>query len=841
MNPQYRTVICILDHPYSNTTQGLVEVLYEKVGDFYYPINEKEFFCNTNSVFITKGYEDIEEKYGNQVFEIKAFPSKNELKDGDSRYVSTIESASALTSNFACAEIVQTIPPSSSEPKISIDKLPLTSSIFCSSGGNLYGPFNVTGVDNNGEDLYQVSLETKPLEIKSSDGELTLPSYHYFSIEEGKAENLAVETKKNIIRKFIGNIRELMNLVNQDSFSDFISDEAIVSRYGSMIATNTQIRNFTKGHVRLIKDQVSKLKEYRLNKQRFERLFELFEFPELWGRERSSIMEEFFSTEKGESFIGQYLSENKESLLAEKLNSLEEEITQEAQTLKSSIVDLEDTKHKLEATIRSRKQELQALQEEDGPAKIQLTEQEKINLDEELRGSKDELQNIQKELEKLKGAYGVYKDLDKLTQEAQDLRGSIRVNEKELDLLRNQKKKISKEIEDENAELLGKLVELKPKVDMLSGVLPTEKYSVISFDNCINFEPDVFGVDQQQEILESISDQLLSYGRKLDFEDLTNVIISIAQSQFTLFSGLPGTGKTSLGKLLGKAMGLDKRLLNIPVARGWTSQRDVLGFYNTLSQSYVPSVSGLYDLLSQTQAADDGHKNSAAIILLDEFNLSQPEHYFSPFLEMADPESSRVIYTGDPQSPQLKVPEYIRFLGTINNDESVQALTPRMLDRSAIIHFEEIVTSSSVSNVDNVETGDALKVLSGNDFIQLFNRGGHSLPSDISSILDDIITALNHDDPSLGTQLVVSYRKIKAITNFYNVASPLMISDKLTALDFAVNQHIIPLINGYGEGFGNRLRKLLSITPSDMVRTRRKLTRIIAVGEQNLDTYGAFL
>ncbi|MDO6841126.1 hypothetical protein Q4602_16710 [Paraglaciecola chathamensis] len=84
MNPQYRTVICILDHSYSNTTQGLVEVLYEKVDDLYYPINEKEFFCNTNSVFITKGYEDIEEKYGSQIFEIKAFPSKNELKEGDS-------------------------------------------------------------------------------------------------------------------------------------------------------------------------------------------------------------------------------------------------------------------------------------------------------------------------------------------------------------------------------------------------------------------------------------------------------------------------------------------------------------------------------------------------------------------------------------------------------------------------------------------------------------------------------------------------------------------------------------------------------------------------------------
>lgn len=844
MSVPFRIVICKLDHAYTNSAQGLVEALFEKIGDFYYPINQMEFFCETQSVFITKGYDEIEEKYSNQLFELKVFPSRNELKDGDCKYISTIESSSPVTSNFACAEIIECQPPEANSPNVTVDKYPLTSSLFFYWSGQLHGPFNI--VDrllkiNSPSDIYNINLETKSIEIKSSDGRITLPSYHYFSVDESKVTKFITTTIKNEPRRFISCVRDVMDQVDSNSMTDFISDDTIITRYGSIIASSAQIRNFTKGHIRLIKDQVNNLKEYRLNKPRFTRLFELFEQPETWSRERSSILEEFFDSEKGVAVLNSYLENNKEALLADKLGELQKEISDKAEELNSSIKELTDKKHDLEASIRSKKQELQSLEEEDQSAKVKLTAQEKSNLDIELKEHRLELERLKTELSELKITHSAYKDFDELKREAQDLRGSIRLSEKEIEALEAQKKRISKEIEDENNELLSKLVDLKPKVDMLSGVLPTEKYQTICFNNKTNYKPKSYDVGEQQEILDNISDQLLSHGRKLDFEDLTNVVVSLAQTQFTLFSGLPGTGKTSLAKLLGRAMGLENRLLNIPVARGWTSQRDVIGFYNTLSQSYVPSTTGLYDLLCQIQDKDDGNNNSASIILLDEFNLSQPEHYFSPFMEMADPESNRTVYTGDPKKPQLNLPHYVRFLGTINNDESVQSVTPRMLDRSAVIHFDDIITSSSISGNEHVEVRDSKKILSGNDFIKIFNRENHSIPQEISTLLDDITRTLNDDNPMLGNQVIVSYRKIKAICNYYNVASPLMIGEKIMAFDYAVSQHIIPLINGYGEGFGTRLKSLLATIPSDMTKTRKRLNRIISVGEQNLNTYGAFL
>jgi MoxR-like ATPase len=644
-------------------------------------------------------------------------------------------------------------------------------------------------------------------------------------------------------RRFLANIRDVLNYVDPDSFVDFISDEMVISRYGSDIANNPQIRNFTKSQIRLIKDKVSKFKDYRQNKGRYERLFDLFSYPEKWDRERSIMLDEYFLSEKGQQSINSYFDKNKEAILADKLKLIEQETEEHKKKLNADLKTLNTSLANITTAIRNKKEELQRYQNEDIDVDVKSIEQIRQFTDEKLEKKREELAKLEERYNQLKNEYQEYEDLDMIEKRVNELDGAKSYLERSIRELDEQKEKISAEIHDKNNVLLEKLVSLKPQVDMLSGVLPTDKRIPIDFTNKKNQTITTFNVDTQQDVLNNINDQLNGLGRKLDdYEELANVVISIAQSQFTLFSGLPGTGKTSLAKLLGQAMGLNQRLLSIPVARGWTSQRDVIGFYNTLSQSYVPSATGMHDLLSQIQMPNDGHNHSTAIILLDEFNLSQPEHYFSPFMEMADPESSRILYTGDPKMPQLIVPEYVRFLGTINNDESVQTLTPRMIDRSAVIHFDDIITSSSVNISQSKEDLESSpQVLSGFDFIKLFNSNSVQLPSDVASILDDIVSALNEDKPEYGNPIVVSYRKIKAINNYYSVASPIMISGKLTALDYAVSQHVIPLIHGYGHGFGKRLTDLLTKVPTEMVRTRKRIERIISLGEQNLHTYGAFL
>lgn len=165
-----------------------------------------------------------------------------------------------------------------------------------------------------------------------------------------------------------------------------------------------------------------------------------------------------------------------------------------------------------------------------------------------------------------------------------------------------------------------------------------------------------------------------------------------------------------------------------------------------------------------------------------------------------------------------------------------------MLDRAAIINFDNLVSQGSINAISSKKTLDVISdCIKGDDFIKLFKASKSELPDDIASIISDITNVLHDDSPELGSQIIISYRKIKAISAYCNVASPLMISHNLAALDYAICQHILPLLNGYGEQFGERLKKLANIIPSELSKSNKKINHIISRGELNMQAYGAFL
>ncbi|MGT9857507.1 hypothetical protein ACVWPW_27585 [Citrobacter freundii complex sp. 2025EL-00205] len=103
-----------------------------------------------------------------------------------------------------------------------------------------------------------------------------------------------------------------------------------------------------------------------------------------------------------------------------------------------------------------------------------------------------------------------------------------------------------------------------------------------------------------------------------------------------------------------------------------------------------------------------------------------------------------------------------------------------------------------------------MEAISGNDFIKAFQPTSLEIPQDVEQTLLSIISVLRDDRLDFGIPIIVSYRKIKAIRYYYNIAGPLMsMESRYLALDYAVSQHILPLLNGYGQGFGKRLEALL--------------------------------
>lgn len=83
-------------------------------------------------------------------------------------------------------------------------------------------------------------------------------------------------------------------------------------------------------------------------------------------------------------------------------------------------------------------------------------------------------------------------------------------------------------------------------------------------------------------------------------------------------------------------------------------------------------------------------------------NLARVEHYFSQFLSILEmPEKSRILrlyaseyetrlYNSDKYKSTVKIGNNIRFIGTVNIDESTFHFSDKVLDRANVIKLNVI-------------------------------------------------------------------------------------------------------------------------------------------------------
>ena len=189
-----------------------------------------------------------------------------------------------------------------------------------------------------------------------------------------------------------------------------------------------------------------------------------------------------------------------------------------------------------------------------------------------------------------------------------------------------------------------------------------------------------------------------------DQKTIRTFMAGLNMSLLSILQGISGTGKTSLPREIAKALvaaadgytGKDENgNRNEPyricaIQSGWRDNMDLMGFYNNFEKKYKETdfFKALY------LAAQPKYKNTLFLIILDEMNLSHPEHYFADFLSLmeqsvgdryvkinADEELLPKLFKGR----QMQLPPNVRFIGTANHDETTLDFAPKTYDRSNVM------------------------------------------------------------------------------------------------------------------------------------------------------------
>lgn len=205
-------------------------------------------------------------------------------------------------------------------------------------------------------------------------------------------------------------------------------------------------------------------------------------------------------------------------------------------------------------------------------------------------------------------------------------------------------------------------------------------------------------------------------------DTINKFIAGLHMSPITILQGISGTGKTSLPRAVAMAMMADDVRYNddkgddelskapyriCPIQSGWRDKMDLMGFYNSFEKSYHETefFNALY-LANQPK-----YENVLFFIVLDEMNLSRPEHYFADFLsklELSSEEQRKVKIDNVPQEicpnsikgGTISIPKNVRFIGTANHDETTLEFAPKTYDRSNVIEMPRNCPTDKIPDTD---------------------------------------------------------------------------------------------------------------------------------------------
>ncbi len=518
------------------------------------------------------------------------------------------------------------------------------------------------------------------------------------------------------------------------------------------------------------------------------------------------------------------------------LEQEKENLINSKEQLDGKISDAQNRLSDLDKQIQNSQQtkdELLSKQSSELENKIEELEDKKNDLEQQL-----DLTYKQKDLADIEARLGVRKD------DLKDCENQIRDLQETIDGLRRD----NLEAQKDGQKRLIELVKQKKHFDFLSGrdlaeydQQETSQYEDI--DYCANANHNDYLTFRNL-----VSEKLANLGRKYDTHFIDNLLVSIHQNTLTVFAGLPGTGKTSLARMLINILTPTERSTEVSVHRGWTSQKDLIGFQNPLNNKFHPSSTGMYELLKKIDWESqnvDFKNHPMAYVLLDEANLSPLEHYWSTFYNLTDSianENSLLrLNLGD--TTQISFPNNIRFIATINSDQTTEPLSPRILDRVNMIQIpQQLQFESNIEFACEDIKHLKLAFSKSIEYFNLLDFRTENTNYTLSPKLVEIYSEMKKIFKDL--QIFISPRIDIAIKKYCQIASKVM-REESRPLDYCVAQRVLPLINVQGDKSKSKLEELQKVFDKyNLSASSEILNKILKRGEDDSffeGTYNYFL
>lgn len=216
----------------------------------------------------------------------------------------------------------------------------------------------------------------------------------------------------------------------------------------------------------------------------------------------------------------------------------------------------------------------------------------------------------------------------------------------------------------------------------------------------------------QGRMIDSKTDNGESTSFYYDNKTIRIFLAGLHMSPISILQGISGTGKTSLPREFAKALiaaddyrGIsdEDKAPNAPyricaIQSGWRDNMDLMGYYNSFDKKYKET-----DFFKSLYLANlPKYRNTLFFIILDEMNLSRPEHYFADFLSLLEQsEDERYIAINNTPAEalpegivggKLRVPKNVRFIGTANHDETTLEFAPKTYDRSNLMEMPKNIS-----------------------------------------------------------------------------------------------------------------------------------------------------